>query len=299
MEKFDWYQGTFHDLDEAEIVRHFELASDLAEMKPSAAKNGYETGVEFSRAGRVICKIWWGGNPGVHVIGTGADSPWVAEQMRKIGPHQITRVDSALDLVSPGLFTAITGDLIEYAKQHDIVINQQGDWARGQARTLYLGAPSSVVRLVVYEKGYEAGGDLNWVRFEARARPKGRDARSAVSRWEPKQVFGASAWLTKALEAIGWAELVPESIGSVWKPSDAVRARRTLLKQYGAILANWAEETTWASLGHEIAKELETIRLESAIAKGEQGASGALMQHLNLEIVDTAVDTHLELVDTV
>jgi hypothetical protein len=140
---------------------------------------------------------------------------------------------------------------------------------------------------VVYEKGYEAGGDLNWVRFEARARPKGRDARSAVSRWEPKQVFGASAWLTKALEAIGWADLVPESIGSVWKPSDALRARRTLLKQYGAILSNWAEETTWGSLGHEIAKELETMRLEKAIADGEAGASGQYLDHL---AVDTFVD---------
>jgi len=184
------------------------------------------------------------------------------------------------------MFDLVTGELIAYAKEHNIVINQQGDWARGQARTLYLGAPSSVVRLVIYEKGYEAGGDLNWVRFEARARPKGREARLAVSRWEPKQVFGASAWLVDALESIGWADLVPESIGTVWKPSDALRARRTLLKQYGAILKTWAEESSWAGLGPAIADELEAIRLESAIAEGKKGASADYSA-----LLEKAVDT--------
>jgi len=88
------------------------------------------------------------------------------------------------------------------------------------------------------------------------------------------------------LESIGWADLVPESIGTVWKPSDALRARRTLLKQYGAILKTWAEESSWAGLGPAIADELEAIRLESAIAEGKKGASADYSA-----LLEKAVDT--------
>jgi hypothetical protein len=65
------------------------------------------------------------------------------------------------------------------------------------------------------------------------------------------------------------------------------------LRQYGAILSNWAEETSWNGLGSAMARELESMRLESAIADGEKCASEDYVRHL---AVDTAVDT---VVDTV
>jgi hypothetical protein len=293
MSKFDWYQGTFHDCEPGQIVGFLERAADLADLKPCAAKNGYEQAIEISRMEKTIVRVMWGGNPGVHVIGTGDSSPWVAEQMRLLGVHQVTRVDAAEDFISPGMFDLISSELLKYATKNDIVINQQGDWERGKARTLYLGAPSSVTRLVIYEKGYESGGDLNWVRFEARARPKGKQAREAVSRWSPDQIFSASVWLKGALDFIGWNTMQVQSIGTVWKPSDTARARRSLLRQYGAILSNWAEETSWNGLGSAMARELESMRLESAIADGEKCASEDYLRHL---AVDTAVDT---VVDTV
>lgn len=271
--RFDWYQGTFFDHDQDEVVRFLERKFDLADLNLCKPKNGYERGVEFLRAGDRLAQVWWAGNPGVHVIATGERSPAAAEYMRELGLHRVTRLDSCVDFICPGLFDVLSDGLLAYASEHDILINMQGDWERGKARTLYLGSRQSAVQLVVYEKGYEAGGDLNWVRVEARVRPKGRENGERVSTWTPEDAFQASRWLCGALEAQGWASLTPKSIGTVWKPSDDQRARRTMLKQYGAILARWAEETGgWSQLGPSMSDTLQEMGLERRLLSGDTGA---------------------------
>lgn len=135
-----------------------------------------------------------------------------------------------------------------------------GDWIRGEGRTLYIGSKTSPVQLMIYEKGFEQGGlaPRDWVRLEVKVRPK-REHRSAVSRWEPEDAFGAS-WVPDALKCLGWDHLRKKSVGTVWKQSDAERARRALLKQYGATLAIWAQEVgSWQNLGAAIGNELEII----------------------------------------
>ncbi|MFO5736568.1 hypothetical protein, partial [Klebsiella pneumoniae] len=47
---------------------------------------------------------------------------------------------------------------IAYAKDNGISINQQGDWARGQARTLYLDSPQSPDRFCLHQQGYAQVG---------------------------------------------------------------------------------------------------------------------------------------------
>ncbi|MFO5848511.1 hypothetical protein ACLBP5_30415, partial [Klebsiella pneumoniae] len=68
-----------------------------------------------------------------------------------------TRTNACVDWVVEGLFDSLSAHLIAYAKDNGISINQQGDWARGQARTLYLGSPQSPGRICLYEKGYGQG----------------------------------------------------------------------------------------------------------------------------------------------
>ncbi|OYY72728.1 MAG: hypothetical protein B7Y40_10905, partial [Gammaproteobacteria bacterium 28-57-27] len=144
---------------------------------------------------------------------------------------------------------------------------------RGKARTLYLGSRKSTVQLVIYEKGYEAGGDLNWVRMEVRVFPKGRQKGELVAMWTPKDAFGASRWLCEALEGLGWSSLTPKSIGTVWKPSDDQRARRTMLKQYGAVIRRWADEIGgYESLGDAMTDEINCMELESQLIKGDSEA---------------------------
>ncbi|WP_287815313.1 replication initiation factor domain-containing protein, partial [Pseudomonas sp.] len=126
------------------------------------------------------------------------------------------------------MFDSLSGELIRYAQVNRLSINQQGDWVRGEARTLYVGSKDSPVRLVLYEKGYEQGGTApkDWVRLEVRIRPK-KDWRERVARWDADTVFCAG-WVPDALRALGWDDLVKRTIGTVWKPSDAERARTAL-----------------------------------------------------------------------
>ncbi|MFO5615250.1 replication initiation factor domain-containing protein, partial [Klebsiella pneumoniae] len=72
--------------------------------------------------------------------------------------YPATRAHACVAWVEEGPFDSLSAHLIAYAKDNGISINQQGDWARGQARTLYLGSPQSPVRICLYEKGYEQGG---------------------------------------------------------------------------------------------------------------------------------------------
>jgi hypothetical protein len=252
MAKFDWYQCTFHELSPLDVMRSIEKAYPFALIEPDAAKNGYRVGHVFKQGDEVLARVWWEGNPGVHVITTSANAHKLAPLLRGLGGHQVTRLDACEDWIESGLFDRLSAHLTGFAVANGIKIEQQGDWVRGVGRTLYLGARSSTVRLVLYEKGYECGGDLDWVRMEVRCRPKGLIARMLVSEWLPGDAFGAAQWLVEALEGIGWGHLQAQSIGTVYRPSDDERARLVLIKQYGAVLRRW----------HEQAGGLEAFSLE-------------------------------------
>ena len=261
MSRFDWYQATVHGLTEVVLtaVNNALLnVFDLSDFAPSTPLNGYTHGAVIRRGDTVFASIFWGGNRGVNVKGTGENAPQISKALRSLPyRHRVTRVDSCVDWVESGLFDRLASSLIAFALEHDIKINQQGDWERGQARTLYLGAPSSTVRLVLYEKGYESGGDSDWVRLEARVRPRG-DHGYLVATWSPDDVFRASRWLVGALECIGWDGLIARSVGTVWRPSDLDRAKLALIRQYRRTLLSWADQVGgWDMLAVELQRECE------------------------------------------
>lgn len=241
MAKWDWYEATFHQHGPEKIIDAIRAAEPFAVMVPCHAKHGYRAGVQFKHGQDLVAEVWWEGNPGVHVKASSSRAHWLAQVIRPLGAHNVTRCDACEDWIEAGLFDRLTEPLLAYAVQHGIEINQQGDWERGQARTLYLGSTKSAVRLVIYEKGYESGGDPNWVRMEVRIRPKGM-ARGVVAGWEPGEAFGAARWLVEALSVLGWDHLQAQSVGTVYRPSDAERARLVVAKQYGRIIAQWAAD---------------------------------------------------------
>lgn len=242
MAKFDWYECTFFGADPLEIIRRIERAHPFAVIEPDAPKYGYRVGQVFRHGGEPMARVWWEGNEGVHVSTTSSHAHHLAPLLREHGVHSVTRLDACEDWIEPGLFDRMATHLIAYAVAHGITITQLGDWVRGEARTLYLGSKQSAVRLVLYEKGYEQGGDPNWVRLEVRVRPKGRMAREAVSKWTAGEAFGAAKWVVEALEGLGWDHLQAQSIGTVYRPSDDERARLALMKQYGGVIRRWMDE---------------------------------------------------------
>lgn len=265
MARFDWYQGTTHEADVDEVAGAFLHHFDLSDLRPTTPRNGYTHGVAIARGDHTLATIWFGGNRGVHVKGTGNDSPAVAHVLRSF-EHRVSRVDACTDWDEEGLFDRMAAGLIRYAEPSRIRISQQGDWIRGEGRTLYLGSRASAGQLVLYEKGYQMGMgcSTNWVRLEARAYPKG-EAGYRVAAWAPGQVYGATAWMTDALAHIGWDHLEAQRIGTVWRPTDEDRARAALLRQYGPILRSWAEEVGgFRELGEELSRQLQPQDTEEA-----------------------------------
>lgn len=239
MIRFDWYQSSVRVSEpyDSGLVGVLLSAYDLSDFQLCQNRNGYTYGGAIVRGDRKLCTLHWGGNPWVNVTATSEDAPALAQALREAfpGEHGPTRIDSCVDWVEKGLFDAVSEKLIGYAQDKGLSINQQGDWVRGVARTLYLGSKSSPVQLVLYEKGYEQGGDapLDWVRLEVRIRPK-KQHRLAVAAWEPHHIFGVS-WVHGAVEVLGWNDLTKRSVGTVWRQSDDERAFAHLCKQYGPL----------------------------------------------------------------
>lgn len=244
--KWDWYQSTVFVADPSAsgLVDVLLAHWDLSDYVPYKNLNGYLYGAAIVRGDRVLCHICWGGQSGVNCKTTSEESHVLAAALKAFGKtHRPTRVDACLDWQEDGLYDSLSAALITFAQQgRGLAINQQGDWVRGEARTLYLGSKDSPIRLVLYEKGYEQGGEAprNWVRLEVRVRPK-KEHREAVAGWIPADAFGAG-WVSDACKFINLAELQKRTVGTTWQRSDDERARYALLKQYGKTLLKWAAE---------------------------------------------------------
>lgn len=267
MGKFDWYQTTVRtgNPQESGLVDAILRAYPLTDYAPCTGQNGYSFGGQFVRGSSVVCRLSWGGQPGVNVTATSDNAPALSEALRELRiPHSPTRIDTALDWEEEGLFESLSGGLIAFAQERRLAIMQVGDWIRGEGRTLYIGSKDSAVRLVLYEKGAEQGCTHrpNWVRLEARIRPKG-DARALAMTFDPMDVFSCG-WLTEALDAIDFEHgLSKRTIGTIWRKSDTERARAALLKQYGGILRAWADESGgWSELGEVLGESLALSQLD-------------------------------------
>lgn len=259
MISWDWYSATLHGVGQGgidSVISGLVEGLPFVSVRPGRGMHGYHHGADVVRGERTLARLWWGGNPGVHVQATGDASPEVSAVIRSRWPaHAVSRADACIDWDVQGRFDTLAQALLSYAAVKGIAINQQGDWHRGVSRTLYLGAPSSSVRLVLYEKGHQLGppASPDWVRLEVRVRPKGA-ARERVASWEPARAFQASAWVCEALERCGWGALAPDAVGTVWRAGDDLRARRALLRQYGAVLERWSVELGgWSALGPGLA----------------------------------------------
>lgn len=243
MAKFDYFAATF-DVDHVEILNVLHGKIDLSSVRNTRGKNGYEMGAEVHRGDHSIASVYWGGNAGTtHVLASGGDSAEVRECFvdQYQGRMRITRLDACEDWIEAGLFDKIAGIYTDYAVEHNLRINHQGDWTNNKQRTLYIGSRKSPYMIRLYEKGQKDGGDPNWVRLEAEIKPK-KDARYAAANFTPGQVFECSRWGVEVLQQLGWDHLTHRAIGTVWVPSDAERARAALCRQYKNVIHGWVEE---------------------------------------------------------
>lgn len=266
MPKWDYYSCST-DAPVDLVVSALLAGVELSSVRPGRAMHGYANGLELHRGDRVMSRIWWGQNPGVHIQSSGDNAPDVAPVLKASLPgHRCTRVDAAEDWDEPGLYDRMAGEFIRIAKKRGLALDFMGDWERGIARTLYVGTQQSTVQVCLYEKGYEqgCGASLKWVRLEVRVRPEKRPQRVEVGAWDdPQLAFGAAGWLREVLGNLGWEKLKASAIAKPWRASEAERARYAMVRTYGSTLACWAQEAGgWDKLGDVIKAASEQQQAE-------------------------------------
>lgn len=248
--KWDWYQSTVWMKDpHAGLVQALLAAWPLSDWCAAAPLNRvYRYGGVIRRASNELCRLSWGGQPGINCKTSSSESGTLCEALRGF-EHSPTRLDACLDMVEEGLFDSLSNALRLFAVSRRLTISMAGDWERNEGRTLYLGGKQSIVQICLYEKGAEqrakgvAGAPLDWVRLEVRVGNMKRKERDKIAHWDHAGNVFSVGWMPDACKAIGLEVLDSISLGTSYSKSTDERAFLALLNQYGPLLKRLAGES--------------------------------------------------------
>lgn len=259
MIRFDAYSATTTALGPKQLISLLEEVSD-GPVKVVGGKGFHsfgerasvrdETGVEFG-------SVMWGGRQGDRAMieVKGESTPGAVKALRERCWHRVTRADSCADFDAPGAFERLLGPCMAAKAKHRLKGERRGDWEDfpEEGRTQYLGAPSSAVRVRLYEKGkqpeYRHLERPSWVRLEVQARPA-KDAKSEFALLSPEQVWGASSWTREIAAELLQQHVDPHPAGTVYRHSERESALRWLCKQYGSHLMSLHQDLgSWECVG--------------------------------------------------
>lgn len=254
--RFDWMQATIRRdvVDIAETLAG-SLGGDIDEGR---GLNGYRASKVIKRRDETLARVLYGGNGNPHLIATGACTDDVVPVLRGAwsGEHEVTRMDSAQDFDQEGGYDRLHGIMLAVAESSRLGVTEIESTRNGvRSRTTYLGAPSSRVRVRLYEKGRfehqegRAGAPLHWVRMEAQIRPTGVPARMMAGELDAMQAWGMSKWTCELAELAMGAEVERVTM-QLHREPDYMRAIRSLSRQYRATLERAIEvEGSWEAVG--------------------------------------------------
>jgi hypothetical protein len=275
--RFDWMQATVRE-DALRLVETLAAGLD-ADVTDGRGMNGYTRSFRLQKGGDTVGTVLAGGrngNPNAFASGDATDAFVPVLRAAYAGDHYVTRMDCAEDLCAPGLFDELTNIARAIADEKKLRLRTDGDWLREiDGRTLYIGAPTSPVRVRIYEKGKQllstqrstgvlrtaradvSGGlhldtsgepDPNWVRVEAQVRPT-KEAREAASAVSPEGGWGYAAW-TQEFAARVLDVNVERVVQQTWRQSDADRALAFMVAHYGATAEHFATQLgSWEAFG--------------------------------------------------
>lgn len=170
-------------------------------------RNSFKQGLRHE-SGLVL--QWGGQNPLPHLHIQGDSSPLIAGLIRKHWPssHKVSRADVCLDFDSASAWDRIYAIMVNISRELNITAQLIGApvGLKNTGRTLYLGSPSSDVRVRLYEKGLKEIGEgrsesPNWVRLEIQVRPK-KERKQRAAALEPEGFWGMAQWSRRLVSEV-------------------------------------------------------------------------------------------------
>lgn len=197
----------------------------------------------FDAEGFLIGSIYFGGGrDDVHVVSTSSAADYARSRVTSMDRCRTARVDTRVDTLAP--WGHLEGVLEQAADRYGSRITRMESTERGRSlgRTLYLGAPTSAIRVRVYEKWLESPGEYpeGTNRVEVQLRPASK-VKEAVSAWSPSETFCASK-VTRELAVLLGDDLAPKNTLHVKRGTpDLERTLRAMGEQYGNAVDRWAK----------------------------------------------------------
>lgn len=180
-----------------------------------------------------------GGRDDVHVISSSHQADDARRSVVGIGSARTARVDTRVDTLAPfedlrSLCESVAG---QKARITYMESTQAGE---SLGRTVYVGAPTSSVRVRLYEKHLESPGLYaeGTNRVEVQLRPPSR-AKEMVSSWSPAETFCASELTRRLARELGSDVAHPGSLQKARATPDLERALESMGAQYGKSVDRW------------------------------------------------------------
>jgi hypothetical protein len=237
---WDW-TATTHD-GRVGVVDDLVSAVGPSLVLPGKGIHGWSQSLQcFDNDGYQIGAVYFGSREDVHVLATGESAQWVRSATAALDGARTSRVDTRVDTLAEwDDLQAICWDAAEsYGSQITTMETHNGP---RQGRTIYLGAPSSAIRVRIYEKWRESPGQYvdGTNRVEVQLRPASK-VKERVSGWTPAETFCASRVTTSLAAALGQDASVAGSLHVKRDTPTLEQALRSMGDQYGKAAARWLE----------------------------------------------------------
>jgi len=230
------YAGVVDDLLSALGAETCMIGKGLQGWSQSIAAydaGGYKTGAVY----------FGGGREDVHVVSSSHQADDARRAVVGIGEARTARVDTRVDTLTPfgelrSLCEAVAGPQTKVTYMESRV----GDQSAG--RTLYVGSPTSSVRVRLYEKWLESPGLYveGTNRVEVQLRPPSR-AKEKVSAWTPAETFCASKLTRRLADALGAAVASPGTLQKAKGTPDLEQTLEAMGDQYGNAVRRWLHQS--------------------------------------------------------
>ena len=205
--RFDWYRATVPTRPEWIVKAVQSLVEGPCSVDEGKGRFNYRHATTIVSGGDRIATVLHGGpNGDPNVEASGERAPDLAELLRSMGPHRVTRADVAIDLYGDDAFRQTEEIAHRIASDTGLTLRKiASPLDRSAGETVYLGSRQSALFARIYEKGKAESavyGDVApdalkpWVRCELEVKPQ-KDMKAKAATMSPEAFWGCSEWTAR------------------------------------------------------------------------------------------------------